>query len=329
MYTWGMTSSQGDRPIMLRFVLAINRSNLRTLSLTCNRSLGEALSATFFPNLSASRLGELHLSVCSLGPSATPALLSYLTSPRSAPLHTLKLNGNPLGLPSVTRIVHGLERANWSVGWVEMHACCLDRAIEGDNGWKSCEEQLRISVLDRNRFLRKKAAEDALSLLPHARPALLTVERHAKGARARLPPELIIHILSFLAPTLSAAQHVRVCMYAASPSTLPSLELSFPASPLSVLVLPSSWPSSDSQLSRRHIVMQNEPEMGGFRAPWMGSPYAHMTLSMKYEARKTWLQHVGCDRFEPVILPEVEHDLGLNQAGYDRPTTSNEEITTG
>lgn len=317
-----MTSSQGDLPIMLRFVLAINQSNLRTLSLTCNKSLGEALSTTFFPNLSAPRLAELHLSVCSLGQSATPALLSYLTSPRSTGLHTLKLNGNPLGLASVTRIVQGLERANWSLAWVEMHACSLDGPV-GANGWSKCEQQLRFNVLDRNRFLRKKAVEDALFLLPHARPALLNVGRHTKGARARLPPELIIHILSFLAPTLSAAQHIRVCTYAASQGTLPSLELTIPSSPSTSPTLPRFG----TRISSGTIVMSNDSGVGNLRVLTLGSPYPQMTLPVKYEERKTWLQHVGCDRFEPDIIPQVE--LGLDQAGYDPLITRNEEVTMG
>lgn len=280
---------------MLRFVLAINQSNLRTLSLTCNKSLGDAIPNTFLPNLAAPRLSELHLSVCSIGPSATPALLSYLTSSRSAGLYTLKLNGNPLGLSSVTRVIHALERANWSVCWVEMHACCLNGVPEGDNGWRRCEEQLRMNVLERNRFLGKKTAEDALLLLSHARPALLPPGQQITGARSRLPTELIMHILSFLAPVLSASQHIRVCSYAATASSLPSLELSIPSSCHS-LFLSSSYPGSQS--STRHLLMIDASGKGTLSAA-SRPPSVQMTPLTKNEERKTWLQKVGCDRFEP------------------------------
>jgi hypothetical protein len=265
---------QGDHPTMLRFVLAVNRSNLHKLSLTCNKSLADAITTTFLPNLSCPNLTELHLSVCSLGPSATPALLSYLTSPRSYRLFNLKLSGNPLGLPSVTPIVQELERGNWSLGWVEMHACCFNGAGQLDQGWAKCEEQLRYNVLQRNQYLGRKSAAEAILLLPHARPALVAYGRQGTGARPRLPPELVIFILSFLAPTLSSAQHIRVCTFAASPSTLPRLGLTLP-SPLPDL--PSSRPKGGSQ---------------------------------SFDERIKWLQKVGCDRFEPSVeVPSQDESI--------------------
>ncbi|KAF8499523.1 hypothetical protein JB92DRAFT_2795177 [Gautieria morchelliformis] len=240
---------KGDRPIMLRFALAVNRSNLRTLSLTCNKSLADAIATAFLPNLSSPKLTELHLSVCLLGPSATPALLSYLTSPRSYALFNLKLTGNPLGLSSVTHIVQELERANWSLGWAEMKPY----RVNGDGQWVQgcwkCDEHLRFGVLHRNRYLGRRSAADAIFLLIHARPALVAYGRQGTGARARLPPELVIHILSFLAPTLSSAQHVRVCTFAASLSTLPSLGLTLP-SPLHSTPLPSSSPKNGKWLQK-------------------------------------------------------------------------------
>lgn len=286
---------------MLRFVLAVNRSNLQTLSLTCNKSLGESISATFLPNLTAPQLTELHLSVCLLGPSATPALASYLASSRSAGLQTLKLNGNPLGLPSVTQIINALERSNWSVNWVEMHACRLNSGseAEGNNGWRRCEEQLRVKVLERNRYLGRRTVEDALFLLPHARAALLSHGRQSRYAYSRLPPELIIHILSFLAPSLSAAQYIRVCTYAASPSTLPSLDLSFPSLHNTPLILPSSWPSSGSQPPSRHIFKLDETRSSDFRAALLTPGFPSVTSPTIYQQRKSWLIEVGCNRFEP------------------------------
>ena len=289
---------------MLRFALAINRSNLRALSLTCNKALGDTIATTFLPNISAPRLFELHLSVCSIGPSAIPALLSYLTSPRSAGLRNLKLNGNPLGLSSVLRIIQALERANWSILCVEMHACCLNGVLDGDIGWRECEEQLRMKVLERNRFLGRKAAEDALLLLCHARPALLDCGRQVRGAQYRLPPELVIHILSFLAPTLSASQHIRVCRYAASPSSLPGLEFTISSIPSS-----SFPPYSAPQSSPRHLLMMDASGRSTLSAASRLSPIRMMDRA-RNEERNSWLRKVGCDRFDPD--PGIQSDVEQN-----------------
>ncbi|KAF8591276.1 RNI-like protein [Ramaria rubella] len=309
---------KGDRPIMLRFALAINRSNLHTLSLTCNKSLGEIISTTFLPNLSAPKLAELHLSVCSLGPAATPSLISYLASPRAWGMRTVKLNGNPLGLSSVSRIIRALERANWSIGWVEMHACCLqDGILEGNDGWKKCEEQLRIKVLERNRYLGKKTAEDALILLPYARPTLLAYGRPCSGSRPRLPPELAIHILSFLAPSLSPAQHLRVCSYAASPDTLPVAGLTFPSLQPSLLSIPSPWSTSWSRFAPRHTCMGDAPgtaSPGAFLCPACARMRRIMS-PVRDEERKAWLKKVGCDRFEPEFQTGMEEILELDHHG--------------
>ncbi|KIJ36391.1 hypothetical protein M422DRAFT_34347, partial [Sphaerobolus stellatus SS14] len=204
---------EGERPIMLRFVLAVNRSRLHTLNLTSNPALSDSLCSTFLTTLCASRLSDLQLSLCALGPSSVPALISFLTSPKAVNLKQLKLNGNSFGLDGLTKIIDALEQSNWSLNHLEIYACCTNEP-HSEEGWKALERRFSTRILERNRFLTSRAASDALVLLRHARPALLHYGRITDGARSRLPMELVIHTLSFLDPALSTFQHLRVCKYA-------------------------------------------------------------------------------------------------------------------
>lgn len=346
--------------MMLRFTVALNRSNLHTLSLTSNVDLGEALGDTFLPSLSAPSLIELHLSVCSLGPTTVPSLLSYLCSSRASRLFTLKLNGNNFGLEAIETIFNSLLRHNWSLIWLEMHTCGINQSLIDVNNnntiWKGFEGMLRDRILSRNRLLANKVAWEALGLLVYARPALLLLPRHyddmddvvrkstrstcrgvtsveegEKGeydsswkeqcltrelalssnfvlARRRLPLELVMHILSYLAPSLSPAQFRRVCAFAEDRDTLPSLSngLSLPTS--------SSLPGSSSRLSatdddsrfpRSHSGLNPYLEVLGTHTLILTSRYE--MLSPKHvEQRKVWLKTVGCDRYEPDAFIKYE-----------------------
>ncbi|KAF8527632.1 hypothetical protein BU17DRAFT_39422 [Hysterangium stoloniferum] len=261
----------GAELVMLRFTLAINNSNLQILSFTNNANLGDVIASTLLPNLSARNLNELHFSGCSLKPTAMPAILSYITSPRALSLHILKLNGNPFGMNLVLRVVEILERCNWSITLLEMHACGHSEGIlDGSDSWRDYDRRLSV-ILNRNRIFGKKTAEEALFLLRHARPALLAYGRgQNKGVQARLPPELIIYTLSFLAPSLSAAQHIRVCSYAGKGDTLPSFGLSMPTASSHQPIATFLWLNSSQQVTPRGE-----------------------------EARTAWLRQVECDRYEP------------------------------
>lgn len=84
-------------------------------------------------------------------------------------------------------------------------------------------------VLARNSDHLRKAECEAKALLVVARTLLLT-QSHPKAPSGgsvfpwrKLMPELQHYILRHLHTTLSDAQHTRVCIYASSKATLPSL----------------------------------------------------------------------------------------------------------
>lgn len=334
---------------MLRFTMALNRSNLHTLSLTSNVDLAESLINIFLPNLSSLNLIELHLSACSLGPEAIPPLLSYLSSPRSARLFTLKLNGNNFGREGVETILNSLQHHNWGLVWLEMRACGV-----GSHVWKDLEGILRDNILTRNRHLANKVAWEALDLLSYARPALLLPRGHRDGSedpagksmsiysefndipvetqttgeegekprnyrsmkgqessaivspRRRFPLELDMHILSYLAPSLSLTQLSRVCAFAEDRTTLPSLtnELSLPTLSSLSSTLSLSVPGDDLQsrgglhpyidVSGTSALVALVREGGNFETP-----------TRKSIQRKSWLKMVGCDRYENFRLSAV------------------------
>lgn len=124
--------------------------------------------------------------------------------------------------------------------------------------WSDKQKELD-RLLTRNMHLKRATGREALSLLRYARAVLLRPSNDGTGTGAsacmalvpsrspmdsllsaiaapyvlsppepafpfqRLPTELQLHTLSFLAPTLSSAQRIRIYTYAASPSTLPPL----------------------------------------------------------------------------------------------------------
>lgn len=126
--------------------------------------------------------------------------------------------------------------------------------------WADKQKELD-RLLTRNMHLKRATGREALSLLQYARAVLLRPRNDGTGTGVsacmalvpsrspipmdsllsaiaapyvlsppepafpfqRLPTELQLHTLSFLAPTLSSAQRIRIYTYAASPSTLPPL----------------------------------------------------------------------------------------------------------
>ncbi|KAF5363501.1 hypothetical protein D9756_000347 [Leucocoprinus leucothites] len=119
--------------------------------------------------------------------------------------------------------------------------------------WKSCESLVK-NILLRNTHLKREVNKQATTLLRYARPLLLQGQRRQGPRDNRSPPrsplqqpyrprgynfdfsgfyppfrfrslplELQHHILSFLAPSLSSSQRIRICDYATSIKTLPPL----------------------------------------------------------------------------------------------------------
>lgn len=256
--------------------------------------LGDTFLVHFLPYLDCSHLREMHLSVLGLTRLSGPHIVEYISSPRCH-LHTLKANGNRLGLRAVRSIVRAVHRRNFTLHKLELYTNALGDSTANGSGadedtnasasvteeegegsgfatgrstmeiWQACENELK-KVLLRNEQLKKATEREALALLRTARTVLL----RSKGSAApspstycsdncacsetvaillpispttlfssigqpisvqpagtfpftRLPTEIQLHILSFLAPILSSAQRIRIYQYASSPTTLPPL----------------------------------------------------------------------------------------------------------
>ncbi|KAF7340240.1 RNI-like protein [Mycena venus] len=249
----------GDAETFASFTTALNTSHLELLSLTTNRNLSDSFAEVSLPILDSPCLREVHLSAIALTPQAAPHLIAYLSSPRCR-LHTLKCNGNTLGFRAVKSIIRAIERHNFTL---------LTRMTMRETGgpasldaWKASDAQIR-RVLLRNAHLKRETEKEALQLLRYARPLLLSSSRHVPSTRCSdcpcvevqsavasecvperperphgggfpfrsLPTELQLYIMSFLAPTISPAQRVRIYNYASSPATLPRAGLCLPGFP--------------------------------------------------------------------------------------------------
>ena len=103
------------------FTEALNSSYLETLSLTTNHELSDAFIAQFLPNLDAPYLGEIHLSVLGITPISVPHIVDYISSPRCR-VHTLKLNGNHLGIRGAWAIIRAIRRHNFTLTKLELYA---------------------------------------------------------------------------------------------------------------------------------------------------------------------------------------------------------------
>ncbi|KAJ7836368.1 hypothetical protein B0H14DRAFT_2794374 [Mycena olivaceomarginata] len=183
------------------------------------------------------------------------------------------------------------------------------------DAWKATEAQLR-RVLLRNSHLKRETEKDALQLLRYARPLLLSSAGHATNTRCSncscseapsaivsdptsehtqfrfrsLPTELQLYIMSFLAPTLSPAQRIRIYTYASSPATLPRAGLCLPGFPgrvsSSACVLdPASMPFG---------MPSGGGCVGGKCAGSRNSVMCH-----KEQQRVEWLSAVDCSAYDP------------------------------
>ncbi|KAI3612639.1 protein nlrc3 [Moniliophthora roreri] len=171
--------------VVLTFARAINRSQLRFLSLTTNRALSDAFAQRFIPALDCPTLGELHLSATDITYRSAACISDYITSPRCQ-LHTLRLNGNHLGFRGARKIIGALESANFTLLSLELHANQIAVGMDGsdntsdeDEGeqigpesWKHCETLLQ-RVVTRNRHLKQAVEKEALELLVCSRAVLL------------------------------------------------------------------------------------------------------------------------------------------------------------
>ena len=216
-------------------------------------------------HLRAPRLQELHISIMGLTARCASGLAEWISKRRSwhtgsggaRSLHTLKCNGNNLGVNGVYEVIYAIQAGNRSLVKVELYANQIAHteipnhnspfqqttqlpSSETQLSWKDAERDLRV-VLLQNAHLKRQIEKEALSLLRYSRALifrsrapLLSAEQHTSSHLASesfpfhfLPMELRLQIFAVLAPSLSSAQRARIYEYAADASTLPPL-LSLP-----------------------------------------------------------------------------------------------------
>ncbi|VDB87066.1 unnamed protein product [Peniophora sp. CBMAI 1063] len=260
----------GRAEIWTTFTSALNRSHLRRLTLSSNQQLSDEFLAAFLATLSSPHFEELILSFVGLTCESVPTIVEFLGSPRARSLKHLTLNGNELGRDGLFLIIDAVEKSNFHLTRCEMYANWSTNDEEERRIWNEAVARLSQATT-RNQVLGRNTGREALILLRHARPALL---QHAEQGeeqppQPRLPNELILHILSFFAPTLSAPQRRRVVDYASDARTLPPLP-------------------------------QGPPPLGGPQVVTSGfiGSLRYVPLPAVLEARTEWLIKVQCDAYD-------------------------------
>ncbi|KAI0338859.1 hypothetical protein BDW22DRAFT_652496 [Trametopsis cervina] len=295
-----------DPAAVTAFAHAINASHLATLKLSSNPH-GPTLVPALLSTLSSAHLHTLELSTLSLtAPSAVP-LAAFLTSPHCH-LRTLTLNGNALGTRGA-RALHAALRLNYSLTQFEMFA-------GGGEGDEDDEEQAshalsladalaeRRAILTRNQILQQQVTSDALTLLRHARAALLPFSPSSLSSMGatvalRLPTELVLHVLSFLAPSLSPAQCLRVCTYAADRTTLPPLLPRL--SSHRCVPDPSAFPPPAITVAntKGRAGRKNGVGSGGGCSDECCMGAAHHLSCRRATERAEWLRDMQCETLDP------------------------------
>jgi Ran GTPase-activating protein (RanGAP) involved in mRNA processing and transport len=282
---------QNTPSVMSTFTSALNSSHLEKLNLSSNRHLSDSFAATLFPHLNSFDLRDVFLSIVGLTPLSVPDIVSYISSPRCR-LHSLSLNGNALGFQGVTDIVRAVEKNNFGLVKVELYSNqYAEPGSEEIEATRENDQNLKRTLI-RNQYLKRQTEKEALRLLVSARASLLQPKYQHKTTGTSfpscplsqssvpiLPTELQLHILSFLAPTLSSAQRIRIYTYASTFSTLPD-------------ILPRLASNSGSRGSE---CLPDPTHLG----PSIGARNLNgWVLRQVDEQRERWLKAVGCDSFE-------------------------------
>ncbi|KAJ7630334.1 RNI-like protein [Roridomyces roridus] len=320
----------GDPDTWRSFTAALNASRIELLSLTTNNNLSDGFLQAFLPLLDSPHLREAHLSAIGLTAQSAPTLIEYISSPRcrlhtlkcngnalgfrcvksilraierhNFSLLTVEMYSNNLAAPSSSDNTSEDDDDDDTGGPASIDA------------WKASEALLRRLML-RNAHLKRQTEKEALCLLRYARPLLLfssrssvrcidcsCIEVSTSGApqvaptaperspfRA-LPTELQLYIMSFLAPTLSPAQRIRIYTYASSHATLPRAGLCLPGRGHAIQSLcvldPASMPFG--------MTPGGGGCAGGKCAGALNSVVCH-----KEQQRGDWLTVVGCSSYDP------------------------------
>lgn len=299
---------------------------MELLSVVTNQQLSDRFLSLFLSALDSPTLRELQISALGLTPASAPTLITFLTSPRSRALETLKCNGNSLGLRTIRALVRAVKRRNFSLTKLEVYSNHLtpvassssatdvdDEEHEPIDGrrrkaaWDECESELK-KVLLRNDLLRKRVQDEALALLRYARTLLFCSSLHVH-------PDPISEwtYLSDTLPTQNTLTH-DVFPFRALPLEIQHYILSFLAPALSSSQLIRLFKFSASPSTLRPVLPKLTKGAGCIPDPSclpFGLPKPAQTCSggrcmgmggsvrcHRNEERERWLQDVGCLRFE-------------------------------
>ncbi|KAH8082847.1 RNI-like protein [Cristinia sonorae] len=269
----------GDPDVMAPFIAALNSSRIEMLSFSNSRP--EVITA-LVRQVDTPFLRELQCSMCALRSEHAASLVSYVISGRCR-LHTLRANANSIGLRAVRELVSGIEAANYSLLNLDLY---MNGSVEDDTAEdiqaKEETSKLLKLLLARNLTLKHSTEAESFALLRYSRRLLLCGVKSAEVGPTfgGLPIELRLYILSFLAPTLSALQRIRIFSYASDPATLPSL---LPSLTRPCLPDPASLQFANSQRCDAETCA--------------GS--ASNVVCSREESKKMWLASMGCDCYDP------------------------------
>ncbi|KAG8216851.1 hypothetical protein J3R82DRAFT_7114 [Butyriboletus roseoflavus] len=313
-----------DPDVIAEFASALNASRLCTLQILHSNSLGDSFAQVFLSQLTTPYLRELDLSATSMTRAIVPTLADYVRSTRCR-LERLQCNANSLTLSGARRIVSAIEE-NYSLRNVKLddlhiddHAVAVaaeDRTI----GWQVCNRALS-AVLQRNSVHMARVRDESLTLLRYSRALFLrsgmeidgvhtlaSLSRRGRNSHSfhvpspffDLPAELQQEIISYLAPSLSHQQRMRIVYFAADVTTLfyfncQSDGIRGRARQLQALV--------NIGLSRRSPSQQEPPFEGTWRPPmWWKchcstdlQPSCRCLRRWKKEMRDIWLTQVACN----------------------------------
>lgn len=256
-----------------------------------------------------------------------PTLADYVKSTRCR-LERLQCNANSLTLNGACRIVSAIEEnySLWNVRLDDLHIDEQAAAVAaGDRtiGWQGCNRALD-AVLQRNLAQTAQVKAESLALLRYSRGLFLlsgtgrmvngvhtlaSLSRHSRNSQSfdpaspffDLPVELQQEIISYLAPSLSHQQRMRIVCFAADVTTLfhfnrQSNGIDGRAKQLQALVKTSLNRQSPSQ----------QPFEGTWRPPMWWECHCSTDLQLrcrclhrwKREMRDIWLTQVACNVYE-------------------------------
>lgn len=262
--------------------------------------------------------------------ATVPILANYVRSTRCR-LERLQCNANSLTLSGARNIVNAIEE-NYSFRNVRLDDLHLDDqaavAAEGGTiGWQGCNRALSV-ILERNLVYMARVKKESLTLLRYSRALFLrsgmggvensqtfaTLSRRSRDSQSfsapsaffDLPAELQQEIISYLAPSLSHEQRMRIVYFASDITTLS------PRDPRSNGVRGRAKGREavvKTGLGRRAYSQQEQPHEGTWRPPmwWECRCSADLRASCrclrrwKRERRDIWLTQVACNTHEHVI----------------------------